>query len=187
MEVNVTVHLEDYISEIFRGQSVLLVASYEAAYALAHAHLHKFDFIIAFNCRTDKQPPSFLNNKITHWCVNLGCKLRAVPKDIPIISPYHERWGSLSKAQNFFENKGTSFMHPLSDLFPFEFQEIAETLDRCKQPSVGIYLTRRLINAGINPTLVGFTGGVKSNYHDPQFEKRVLEKLEKNELIRRIK
>jgi len=168
-----TVYLEDFILKEFSGRQVLLVAS-QAAYALAIEHQNNFDVVIAFNCRTDNGSLNLSGLQVTHWCVNLGCKSRAIPQDVPIIAPQHKKWGSLVKAVRFFDEAGQILIHPQSEVFPFEFQQIGERLGRSKQPSCGMYLIHRLLNAGITPTLVGFTGKVKPDYHDPGFEKRVL-------------
>ena len=102
------------------------------------------------------------------------------------MTPYHEKWGKLGRARDFFEARGAPLIYPRSELFPFEFREIAEKLDSSKQPSTGMYLTRRLLAAGTIPTLVGFTGKVSPKHHDPQFEARVLGRLEQEGLVRRL-
>ena len=92
--------LEEYMDEEFGGRQVMLVASYEAAFELAAAHQHNFGVVVAFNCRTGQALPNSSGPQVTHWCVNLGCRCRAVPRGVPVMTPYHEKWGKLGRVSS---------------------------------------------------------------------------------------
>ena len=87
---------------------------------------------------------------------------------------------------SFFQRQGRELIHPRTELLQFEFELLSELKGRPLFPTSGLYMLYRLMAAGIDTALTGFTGYAGQVHHDPEYEARVFNCLEEQGRITRI-
>lgn len=173
-----SVDLVTYIRENLSGKSVVLVGN--APFTDDRSpFIDDHEVVVRFNLFKDYEYGKS-GTRFTHWVLNhrtrqdtalrrRRCEL-ALRMAVTALTPYECCWGDgLDNAVSYYRQWGIALLQPDVEL-------IAEGR---KQPSIGYYMARYLVEAEVKFTAIGYTGDV-SRRHDGAAE---MEDLRNHPLI----
>jgi hypothetical protein len=177
------VDLQEYIHDQFTDNTIILVGNapfFENKSQLIDSH----DIVIRFNFfRSPSFEHGFCGRRMDYWVVNLDSGRKANPKvkarratlvqycqktrsEYPqtfLMTPNAEdRRKRLGDALAFYASNGLTLIHADENL-PVPLTE---------EPSVGFYMSCRILQAGTPFSMIGFTGKVNAKHHDGEEEMR---------------
>ncbi len=177
------VDLQAYIYDQFTGKAIMLVGN--APFSANQSQLiDSHDIVIRFNLfRSLSFEQGLCGHKMDYWVVNLdsGRKANRDAKarrktlvqycqmsqfeylQTLLMTPNAEDGhGRLKDALPFYASNGLAMIHADENLH----------IPLSKEPSVGFYMSYRILQAGLPFSMIGFTGKVNEKHHNGEEEMR---------------
>ena len=168
--------LQAYICEQFIGKTIILVGNAPFSENRSRT-IDSHDIVIRFNLfRSLSFEKGFCGRKMDCWVVNLDSGRKAnsdakarramllqycqnmrseYPHAMLMTPNAEDRLKRLQDALPFYANNGLALIHADQNL----------RVPLTKEPSVGFYMSYRLLQAGLPFSMIGFTGKVNEKHH----------------------